>query len=259
MRIKVLACETLFREIYLAAAQSEHVCDIKFLPRDYHDDLELMHRILQEEIDLTNQDRSCEPVKGIRCSVCLNSKYDAVVLAMGICGYTTVGLKATAAPLIIPRVHDCFGLLLGGNQRYLAEEKETVFYHQGAVERLGVNRVDSVPRRLGLGRTLDEYIRDYGEENGAYIFEIEHNFAKRNKRAVFLYHEDFQESSDAAFDEVEKYAGQMGWAVDAVKIDMSLFYKLLNGSWNSEDFIIIKQGQIVDIEIAAGGLIQNAK
>src|SRR3990170_2965217 len=105
MRIKVLGCETLFREIYLAAARSPHICDIKFLSRNYHDDLNLMRRVLQEEILITNSGECDEQRQGVQCPVCLNTKYDAVVLAMGLCGYTTIGLKAGDVPLIIPRVH----------------------------------------------------------------------------------------------------------------------------------------------------------
>lgn len=256
MKIKVLACETLYREIYLAAARSPHICDVKFLPRDYHDDLDLIREFLQHGIDLTNIDRSSEDVRGIRCPVCLNTKYDAIVLAMGICGCTTVGLEASTAPLILPRIHDCFGLLLGGNSKYLDEEKCTVFYHQGAVERLGVNRVDSVPKRLGLGRTLEEYVKDYGEDNGRYIFDLEHKFAERNKRAVFLYHEDFVQAAQSARKEVERYATQMGWEVDLTKIDMDLFYNLLAGNWDDENFIVIDKGGTVDVEPVAGGVIQ---
>jgi len=47
MRLKVLCCETLFREVYLAAAASRHVCDVKLLSRDLHDDLPAMHRLLR--------------------------------------------------------------------------------------------------------------------------------------------------------------------------------------------------------------------
>lgn len=257
MRLKVLACETLFREVYGAMAESPHVCDVKFLPRDCHDDLDLMRRWIQEEIDLTGAAERpyCDP--GVRCPACTTRPYDALVLAMGLCGNTTQGVRAGRVPLVLPCVHDCHGLLLGGNARYLAEEKGTVFYHQGAVERLGAEHVDAVPCRFGLGRTLDEYIRAYGEDNGRYIFETEYGFARYNHRALFLYHEDLSDVARKCRREVEAQAARFGWEVACVPIDMDPFRRLLAGRWE-DGFLVVPAGETVRLEVTTRGEIRSA-
>ena len=75
--------------MYLAAATSEHICDIMFLPRDCHDDLASMHRMFRREVERTNVPRDEGLEDGVKCPACLNARYDAVVLAMGLCGNTT--------------------------------------------------------------------------------------------------------------------------------------------------------------------------
>lgn len=75
MRMKVLACETLFRKIHLAAANSPHLCDVKFLSRECHDDLTLMRRMLEEELADTNAACSTEK-RGVCCPACGNRSYD---------------------------------------------------------------------------------------------------------------------------------------------------------------------------------------
>ncbi|MEW6360279.1 MAG: DUF1638 domain-containing protein [Planctomycetota bacterium] len=256
MRLKVLACETLFREVYRAASESPHVCDIKLLPRALHDDLSLMRETLQEEVALTNTtSRKEADLPGVHCPVCAEGEYNAVILAMGLCGNTTLGLQAGRAPLALPRVHDCHGLLLGGNSQYLDEEKRTVFYHQGAVERLGAARVDAVPRRFGLGRTLAEYIRQYGEDNGRYIYEMEHRFAQYNDRALFIYREDLHDVRMRCEEEVREYAAQFGWAVVPVPVRMGLIRRLLSGDWESDEVIVVPPGETLDVVVGKDGSI----
>lgn len=256
MRLKVLACETLFREVFQAAAASRHVCDVKLLPRDLHDDLAAMRQALCDEIGLTNTaPRREAELPGVKCPVCLEARYDAVILMMGLCGNTTLGLKATSVPLVLPRVHDCSGLLLGGNKLYLVEEKRTIFYHQGAVERLGAARVDAVPRRLGLGRTLAEYIRDYGEDNGRYIYGMENHFARYNDRALFLYHEALPEVTRRCEEEVKQYVARFGWKVISLPVEMGLIHRLVSGDWDSEDVVVIPPGQSVALAVSEDGSI----
>ncbi len=254
MRIKVIVCETLFREIYLAAAQAPNRCDLKFLPRECHDDLEMMRRMLEEELAATND--GCHRVeRGVRCPACdANRHHDAVVLAMGLCGNTVLGLRAPDVPLVLPKVHDCSGLLLGGNDRYLAEEQRTVFYHQGAVETLGAGLVDAVPKKYGLGRSLKEYIEKYGEDNGRYIHEMEHGFAAYNERALVLSHAETDKAGSIQ-SEVEDYMKTAGfnWHVETKPIIMTMFHRLLAGEWDEKDFLVVPPGDVVRPVVERGG------
>jgi len=84
MRLLALTCEVLARSVYLCAARSPHVVDVHLNRRGLHDDPPNLRTILQGEID------------GV------NAPYDAIVLAYGLCGGATSGLRAGSIPLVAP-------------------------------------------------------------------------------------------------------------------------------------------------------------
>jgi len=48
-------------------------------------------------------------------------RHDAIVLAHGLCGEATAGLRAGSIPLVVPRSHDCITIFLGSRDRYTTE------------------------------------------------------------------------------------------------------------------------------------------
>ncbi|HSW43038.1 MAG TPA: DUF1638 domain-containing protein, partial [Patescibacteria group bacterium] len=103
MRLLALTCEVLARSVYLCAARSPHVVDVHLHRRGLHDDPPNLRALLQAEIDAAG------------------TPYDAIVLAYGLCGAATAGLRAASIPLVVPRAHDCITLFLGSRDRYTAE------------------------------------------------------------------------------------------------------------------------------------------
>src|SRR4051794_15612515 len=101
MRLKIISCEVLFREISLLASRSPNQVDIEFLPKGLHD--ERSHRMrehLQRTLDAVDA-----------------SRYDAIAFGYALCGNGVVGLTARSIPIVLPRGHDCITLFLGGRQR----------------------------------------------------------------------------------------------------------------------------------------------
>jgi len=43
---------------------------------------------------------------------------DTVLLGYGLCGRSTGGLAARHIPIVLPRSHDCCGVLLGSRKRF---------------------------------------------------------------------------------------------------------------------------------------------
>ena len=103
MRLKLISCEILYREICAAVARSVHQVDVEFLPKGFHDigGAGMCER-LQAALDKVDE-----------------SLYDAVMFGYALCGNGLAGLTARSIPVVIPRGHDCITLFLGSRERYL--------------------------------------------------------------------------------------------------------------------------------------------
>ena len=104
MRLKLISCEVLFREMCDACAHSPHQVDLEFLPKGLHDlGGKPMAAKIQEAVDRTPE--------GV---------YEAILLGYGLCGNGLDGLTARHTRLVLPRAHDCIALLMGSRERYQA-------------------------------------------------------------------------------------------------------------------------------------------
>ena len=73
MRLYAIACDVVARPVYLCAARSPHVVDVRLFERGLHNEPKDLRTRLQEAIDEA-------PVTA-----------DAVVLGYGLCGGATAG------------------------------------------------------------------------------------------------------------------------------------------------------------------------
>ena len=143
MRLKLIACEILYRELCWAVARSPNRVDLEFLPKGLHDiGQEGMSRRLQEVL------AGVDP-----------SQYDAVLFGYGLCSNGVVGLSAREVRLVIPRAHDCITLFFGSKDRYLEYfqgHPGTYFKTSGWIERgedLEQLAPQSIQHRSGMAQT----------------------------------------------------------------------------------------------------------
>ena len=102
MRLKLLACEILRREIDSLTASSPHQVDVELLPAELHVIGRVrMKKRLTEYLAAVNEDM-----------------YDAILLGYALCSGGITGLTAGKIPLVVPRAHDCITLFLGSRERY---------------------------------------------------------------------------------------------------------------------------------------------
>src|SRR3990172_11076838 len=130
MRLAVIGCDVLFREISYWSALSPHVIDLQCVPRSLHNEPDRLREDLQRRIDATP------------------AGYDAIVLGMGLCSNATASLRAGATTVVLPRAHDCMTLFLGSRARYdrrFAENPGTYHYTAGWIERGGANEERVTP------------------------------------------------------------------------------------------------------------------
>ena len=227
MRLRVIACEVLCREICDAAARSPHQVDVEFLEKGLHDyGAAAMRKELQFRIDAS------DPVK-----------YDAVALGYALCGNGLHGLQARRLKLVAPRAHDCIALLMGSRriyEDYFNSNPGTYFRSTGWLER-GKELAPLAQVRTGLGKNLETLIDKYGEDNGTYLFTELNKYQQSYRRLVYI---ETGLEPDAHFEvEAQGEAEQRGWEYSKLRGDLRMIRMLLNGEWDPKEFLVVEPGQ----------------
>jgi Protein of unknown function (DUF1638). len=215
-------------------ARSGHTVDLEIIPMGLHSRGAEMHTYLQERIDAADE-----------------AGYDAILLGYALCGRGTEGLQAGKTPLVLPRAHDCIGVLMGGHQTfnsYFQENPATYFRTPGWVEfqaaEAGIEPPFAVPRQqLGERSTLRELIAKYGDENGAFLFEQFNAFRKHYNGLTYI---SLPVASDeASRSQARAEAAREGWQFDEVKGTLSMLEHLVNGEWNGSDVLFVPPGMTI--------------
>jgi hypothetical protein len=249
MRLQIVACEVLARELYHCAATSPHVIDIHLIRRGLHNTPDVLRDEVQRQVDVASA-----------------SNTDAVCLGYGLCGNAVAGVMARNVQLVIPRAHDCITLYLGSRARYQEEftgHPGTYYYAMDYIER----RDGQDSSLVSLGATSDarrkevyaEYVEKYGKDNADYLLEVMGGWTAHYDRAAFI---DLGIGDSSAIEASARQEAQTkGWAFDRLAGSLVLLRKLAYGEWDN-DFLIVPPGQqivvsydhnVVGCQMVAGG------
>ena len=233
MRLKLISCEILYREICAAVARSPNQVDIEFLPKGLHDaGAAEMLATVQGAVDAVEDGRI---------------HYDAVCLGYGLCGNGMVGLTARSIPVVLPRAHDCITLFLGNRERYLDyfnKHPGVYFMTTGWIERGEGGELTQLSlRKHGLGMSYGELVAKYGEDNARFLEQQLGQYALRYRQYTFI---EMGMEPDDRFERcaIER-ASERGWKFEKIQGDMTLIQGLLDGNWDERDYVVVQPGHHV--------------
>lgn len=235
LRLHVIACPVFQRELELLAAEAGTDLTFRHLDMGLHEgsggDLRVA---LQQAIDAVPTG-SC----------------DVIAIAYGLCNRGIVGLEARQLPVVIPRAHDCIGMLLGSSRSYLAQleaQPGTYFQSPGWLEHspaTGALRPQDLPFSPGVTATRDELVAKYGEENADYLLEEFSKFTKHYQRLAYIAtptpkSEQWEESA-------RTIAGMRGWKFERLPGELGWLRRMLNAEWEEREFLKLNPGERVGL------------
>jgi hypothetical protein len=233
MHLKLISCNVFQREASWCIVHSPHVIDPEFTELGEHARSAGLRQIIQERIDANEGS---------------GKTYDAILLLFGLCGNATVGLQARKTQLVIPRAHDCCTILLGSRAKFtehFGEAPSTPFSSVGYLERgdyfLRTN--DEGMAGVQTGDAFANLVEKYGEEDARYIWAEMHP-DHGDKRAVFI---DLPETSHLGY--AAKFQAKAAAAgKEAVELpgNIRLIANLLNGEWDSNEYLIVPPAGAID-------------
>ncbi len=234
MRLKVLACKVLARELGYLAAFSKNYLDITTLRQGLHNTPELLRKSLQEEIDRIDEGEDLHT-----SGPYYEEDFDAILLAYGLCSNGIVGISSKRYPLVVPRAHDCISLFLGSKekyQQYFDTHRGVYWYNRGWLENT------PMPGKRRYESTRGFYAENYGEENADYLMDMEQNWLKEYKWCTFIGWPEFNDTEAKA--ETMESASFLNWNYDEIQGNKGLLEDFLRGNWDGR-FLVVPPGRTV--------------
>lgn len=156
---------------------------------------------------------------------------DVLLLGYGLCSMAIVGLRATTATLVIPRVDDCIAIFLGSREAYKAQVKKepgTYYLTKGWIE-VGDNLFEDYKRM----------VKKFGEEKAR---RMTHLMLRNYKRLGFI------NTGQYLVEHYRKYARDTArefcLRFEEIKGSSALVKKMIHGPWDGE-FLVVSPGQTI--------------
>ena len=206
MKTMIVACRTLQAEIELAKKNTGCTFDVEYIESGLHERPKKLSEIVQELLDTIEADR--------------------VLLCLGQCGNSMVGIKACNYEMVLPKVDDCLSLLLGSTR-----EKSRISYTDKAF-------FLTKGWLLGESTIMSQYeksVEKYGEETALSIMEMMYE----HYRTLGLI-----DTGTGPLDELYEQTGDIAKLLDLKRKTysgtVSYIEQLLTGPWPVDRFIIKK-------------------
>ena len=227
MKAKIISCEIFRGEIEHLLGKHGLDIETEYLEIALHNETDNLRSQIRERIDAAPDDVT------------------HILLFYGLCGNGTAGISSPNHTIVIPRAHDCCTILLGSRDRFQsnfghrlsAEWTSNIYYEKKGWGSRSDNRD---LEQLGLNMSREEYIKYYGEENGAYLWETLQ--PKGSSEIIFI---RVPETEDPETEERVKLKAEENEKTFLVlEGSLSLLEKLILAQWDGDFLIVPPQQEI---------------
>jgi len=205
----VISCKTIEKELNAAMQLTDCAFPVRWLEPGLHNTPKILAGVLQENLD-----------------ACYDA--DTVLLAMGFCGNSVVGLHTHNFQLVLPRVDDCISLMLGS----MEERKKhfaTYFMTEGWLK-----------GERNIWKEYEYCIQRYGEKLGKTLFDM----MFQNYHNLALINTGCYEMAPAE-EETRKIADSLHLQYQEICGTLSYLQSLLRGPWPADRFVIVPPNSVL--------------
>jgi hypothetical protein len=233
MLLKLICCNVFQREACLAIAYSPHTIDPEFLELGEHARPDRLRQTIQARIDAAEQQ-----AKTLRCC-------PVVVRVVRQCRHRALRSHHATWSFPVPTIAVRF--CSGPRERFRQHFEHNLsapFSSVGYLERGNYFlRTDLGDGQIHYGDQYAALVEQYGEDNAKYIWESMHpeGLEPASTDAVFI---DIPET--ACLGSGSKFRAKVeaeGKQYRCLEGDLRLIRGLIDGRWNSEEFLIVEPGQ----------------
>ena len=211
-RSRIIACSLVAEELEGMLSEGMEIVALEFGLHDYPERLRVR---LQEEINRVGD-------------------VDVILLGYGLCSMATVGLISPRSYLVLPRMHDCIGIIMGSLEEYsrqMRAEPGTYYLTKGWVNHGGD------PRKKFL-----EWEEKYGTAKARRLLELT---IGNYTRLAYI-----QTGNTLQMDHVlyaQEVAHELGLRFEKIKGNRGVLEKMVAGNWD-KDFVVVEPGKPVILE-----------
>jgi hypothetical protein len=208
-------------EIALHSHGAPNIVETRWFEIGLHDRSDELRTTLQENLDALDA----------------RTDIDSIILAYGLCGRGTVGLRSRHHKLVIPRAHDCITVFMGSKKAYADHQRRcpSCYYYTP-----GWNRARRVPGPEKLELLRADFSSRFDPDDVEFLMESENEQMAQHDTATYL--ELGTADAKTEEDYARSCATWLGWKFEHIPGDPTLLRDLLSGNWDDGRFQIIEPG-----------------
>lgn len=243
-KIYVIACAVLAVDLKFHARKMGMDLEYKFLEAGLHNNPNVLQEKLQKAIDdISARKDACR-----------------IVIGYGVCGKGTIGVRSRRIALVIPKVHDCIALFMGGDKAYQEQFKTypgTYYLSAGWCEE-HTEPMSQRMRQTWFGSEkiqYDDLVESHGRETADTTFAFLNSWQKNYQRAAFI---DTRAKQSPKYEaKAREMAQTYGWEYATIQGSHELIGKMMTLEKSTDEILVVPPEHVIAFDAIHSTLCAN--